>query len=56
MLSSKKTNKLFFKKYVYKIAVSTPVASQFRGKNLVLTKLQIAVLEDKLKNKKLVRT
>jgi hypothetical protein len=49
MSYSKKTNKLFFKKYVYKIAVRTPVASQFRGKNLTLTRLQIAVLEDKLK-------
>jgi len=49
MSYSKKTNKLFFKKYVYKIAIRTPVASQFRGKNPILTKLQIAVLEDKIK-------
>jgi hypothetical protein len=48
MSYSKKTNKLFFKKYVYKIAVLTPLASNFRGKNLTLTRLKVAVLEDKL--------
>lgn len=48
MSYSKNTNKLFFKKYVYKIAVRTPVASQFRGKNLTLTRLQLAVLEERL--------
>lgn len=30
----KPTNKLFFKKYVYKVAIKTPLASYFRNKDL----------------------
>lgn len=48
MSYSKKTNKLFFGKYVYKIAIKTPLACLFRGNNLSLIRLEIAVLEDRL--------
>jgi hypothetical protein len=46
---SKNTNKLFFRKYVYKIAIRTPVAGIFRGKNLKIARLEVALLEDRLK-------
>lgn len=46
--SSKLTKKAFFGKYIYKVAIQLPVASAFRGKNLLVTKLQIAMLVERL--------
>jgi heme-degrading monooxygenase HmoA len=40
----KKTNKLFFDKYAYKVSITTPVASFFRGKNLNHAEAQITAL------------
>lgn len=48
MLSSKKTTKAFFGKYVYKIAVRLSVAIYFRGGKLDVTKLQIGILDARI--------
>jgi len=50
---SKKTTKLFFGKYVYKVAVRLPVASTFRGNKLTVIKLELASLKDKFTDGKL---
>jgi len=44
---SKKTTKLFFGKYVYKVALRLPVASTFRGNQLTVIKLELAILKER---------
>lgn len=43
---SKKTKKLFFDRYLYKIAVSTPLASSFRGNDMDKTRSAIDSYKD----------
>jgi hypothetical protein len=50
-MHSKKTSKLFFGKYVYKVAVTLPVASKFRGNKLAVIKLQLALLKERFTSK-----
>jgi len=52
----KKTTKLFFNKYVYKVAVRTPLSTLFRGKNLPNTRQQIEVLSERFDNKRVSST
>jgi hypothetical protein len=52
---SKKTTKLFFGKYVYKVALRLPVASTFRGNKLTVIKLQLALLKEKFTDSKVNR-
>jgi len=52
----KKTTKLFFNKYIYKVAVRTPLSILFRGKNLPVTRQQIEVLSERFSNAKVVST
>lgn len=47
MLYSKKTNKLFFDKYAYKVSVTTPLATYFRGKDLDKAQADINYLASK---------
>lgn len=47
MLYSKKTNKLFFEKYAYKVSITTPLAPCFRGKNLTKTQDELNFLAHK---------
>lgn len=46
--SRKITNKLFFKKYVYKVAIRTPLANIFRGNRLGAVKGNLLIVEDSL--------
>ena len=50
---SKKTTKVFFGKYVYKVALRLPVASTFRGNNLKVVKLQLAILKERFRDRKI---
>jgi hypothetical protein len=43
----KKTTKLFFNKYVYKVAVRTPLSILFRGKDLLNTRQQVGALAER---------
>jgi hypothetical protein len=52
---SKKTTKLFFGKYVYKVAVRLPVASKFRGNNLKRISEELESLKEQFANNKLTR-
>jgi hypothetical protein len=52
----KKTTKLFFNKYVYKVAVRTPLSTLFRGKNLPNTRQQIEALSERFDNKRVSST
>jgi hypothetical protein len=52
---SKKTTKLFFGKYVYKVAVRLPVASKFRGNNLKRISEDLESLKEQFANNKLTR-
>jgi len=52
----KKTTKLFFNKYVYKVAIRTPLSTLFRGKNLPNTRQQIEVLSERFDNKRVSST
>jgi len=49
---SKKTTKLFFGKYVYKVALRLPVAAKFRGNKLTVIKLQLAILKERFADRK----
>lgn len=44
---SKKTNKLFFDRYAYKVSILTPVAAFFRGKKLLDTQRSLNELSNK---------
>lgn len=46
MYSSKKTKKLFFDRYLYKIAVRTPLASSFRGNDIDDTRNALDIYKD----------
>lgn len=52
---SKKTTKLFFGKYVYKVAVRLPVAFKFRGNNLKNISEGLEHLKEQFANSKLTR-
>jgi hypothetical protein len=52
----KKTTKLFFNKYVYKVAVRTPLSTLFRGKDLLNTRQQIEILSERFDNKRVSST
>lgn len=53
MWSSKKTTKkLFFNKYLNKVAIHTPLARFFRGNNLKTLEAQLIIFEDKLSKAK----
>jgi hypothetical protein len=52
---SKKTTKLFFGKYVYKIALRLSVASKFRGNNLKNIEQELEYLKEQFANNKLTR-
>jgi hypothetical protein len=52
----KKTTKLFFNRFVYKVAVRTPLSTLFRGKNLPNTRQQIEVLADRFSNNRVSST
>ena len=52
----KKTTKLFFNKFVYKVAVRTPLSTLFRGKNLLDTRQQIQVLSERFTNRQISST
>jgi len=52
---SKKTTKLFFGKYVYKIALRLSVASKFRGNNLKNITEELESLKEQFANNKLSR-
>jgi hypothetical protein len=52
---SKKTTKLFFGKYVYKIALRLSVASKFRGNNLNNISEELESLKEQFANNKLTR-
>ena len=43
----KKTNKLFFDRYAYKVSILTPVAAFFRGKKLIDTQRSLNELSNK---------
>lgn len=45
---SKKTKKLFFDRYLYKVAVRTPLALYFRGSNLESTRRTIDAIRNKM--------
>lgn len=45
---TKTTKKLFFKKYLYKVAFNTPVSSFFRGNRLKVTSAQLFIISDRL--------
>jgi hypothetical protein len=47
MLLLKKTNKLFFDKYAYKVSITTPLATYFRGKDLSQTEKHLNLLGQK---------
>lgn len=49
---SKKTTKLFFGKYVYKVALRLPVAAKFRGNKLTVVKLELAILKERFADRK----
>ena len=49
---SKKTTKLFFGKYVYKVALRLPVAPTFRGNQLTVIKLELAILKERFATNK----
>lgn len=51
----KLTKKLFFKKYVFKVAIKTPLASLFRGNRPAAIKANLDLLEDKLNRSKGMR-
>ena len=52
-MHSKKTSKLFFGKYVYKVALLLPVASKFRGNKLEVIKQQLNILKDRFAQKQI---
>lgn len=52
---SKKTTKLFFGEYVYKIALRLSVASKFRGNNLKNIEQELEYLKEQFANNKLTR-
>jgi hypothetical protein len=52
----KKTTKLFFNRFVYKVAVRTPLSTLFRGKNLPNTRQQIEILADRFSNNRVSST
>jgi hypothetical protein len=52
---SKKTSKLFFGKYVYKIALRLSVASKFRGNNLKNIRQNLENLKEQFANNKMNR-
>jgi hypothetical protein len=52
---SKKTTKLFFGKYVYKVALRLSCASKFRGNNLKNIGEELANLKEQFANNKLTR-
>jgi len=52
----KKTTKLFFNKYIYKVAVRTPLSTLFRGKNLPVTRQQIEALSERFSNARVAST
>jgi hypothetical protein len=45
---SKKTKKLFFDRYLYKVAVRTPLALHFRGNDLESTRRKIDAIRNKM--------
>jgi hypothetical protein len=45
---SKKTKKLFFDRYLYKVAVRTPLALNFRGNDLESTRRKIDAIRNKM--------
>lgn len=51
-MKCKSTNKLFFRKYIYKIAVDTPVARFFKKNRMHVTRAHLVIISDKLKSSK----
>lgn len=51
MSLSKKTKKLFFDRYLYKISVRTPLAFQFRGSDFEKTRIQLERIKEDMLSK-----